>query len=62
MKSSILRCILCGKFTLLHCSYCHEPICQRCRFVRRGKSYCTPQHRDNDAGIGHFARRHERIV
>jgi hypothetical protein len=30
--------------------------------VRRGKSYCTPQHRDNDVGIGHFARRHERIV
>ncbi len=62
MKSSILRCILCGRLTLRHCAYCNEPICQRCRFVSRGKSYCSPTHRDSDAGIGHWLRRRESMV
>jgi hypothetical protein len=62
MKSSILRCMLCGRLTLKHCAYCDEPICQRCRFIARGKSYCSPLHRDHDAGIGHWIRRVKSLV
>ncbi len=56
MRFTTARCILCGNPTRHRCTYCEEAVCARCRLIHKGKTYCTPAHRDRDAGIGHFVR------
>jgi hypothetical protein len=56
------RCVLCGRPTDAHCAYCDRPICTHCRLRHRGKSYCSPAHRDNDSLLGRILRPFERSL
>jgi hypothetical protein len=56
------RCALCGRPTSTHCAYCHRPICTHCRLQHRGKSYCSPTHRDSDSFPARLLRTFERSL
>ncbi|TMC17654.1 MAG: hypothetical protein E6J34_18290 [Chloroflexi bacterium] len=59
MSFVIMRCTMCGRQTLHRCAQCQRPICTQCRLTRHGKSYCSPDHRNHDAGLARWLRRFE---
>ncbi len=62
MKPPLLHCILCGRITPQRCAYCQQPVCHYCHLKHRGKSYCSPQHRNNDSGITRFIHRWQHLM